>query len=185
MSKEVTIKKYSLTGVSRNKSLFAKLETEESDEIYSIFNGLEYLATKKVGDKITLNKSGNFYNIEIPDNFIKFLQSDKATTRIFINMFQNFSQSIINEQFGDRIDITEEEAIQRIKHADDEYEYVRNLVMNKITESDMKFDKEIFRQLNLKKASQTIDPMLEIERKIQRLLDGELKGYNIIPPQGE
>jgi len=177
------IEQLSLTGVSRNKTIFAKLKLETDDEIYGISNGWEYLATRVIGDDITLVKFGDSWRVLVPDAFVKFLSEENDLPKMnqlakcTNNIYKNFSSSIVSEVFGSQTKITLDEVRAIVKEANDTYEIVRDMVFDEVSSSNFKIDKEIIRQYSLKKSLQTIDPLLELEKKTDRVFNKYLKGY--------
>lgn len=147
--------------------------TKNSECIYiALKNQVAYLFFSGVGSKITLKKSKQYYNVEVPDSFTNIFEgyktSDNNTVKIFgawlNNAFNNCFNSIEFLKNGETVKITQDEANEKCREYLNGYTSLYGVVIESLSNSKIKglksigkiLEKEDSKASDVKEANQIV-----------------------------
>ena len=126
--------------------------TKESECIYiALRNQVSYLFFSEVGAKITLKKSKQYYNIEVPDSFTDIFEGYKTSSNNAVKIFGAWMNNAFNNCFnsleflknGEIVRISQEEANAKCREYMDGYTSLYGTVLESLKNSDVKALKSI------------------------------------------
>lgn len=147
--------------------------TKNSEAIYiALKNQVAYLFFSGVGSKITLKKSKQYYNVEVPDSFTNIFEgyktSDNNAVKTFgawmNNAFNNCFNSIEFLKNGETVKITQDEANEKCREYLNGYTSLYGVVIESLSNSKIKglksigkiLEKEDAKASDVKEANQIV-----------------------------
>lgn len=142
-----------LFSVSEQGNPLAKLWVDDSntdkdsDCIYiALKSQVAYLFFSEIGAKITLKKSKQYYNVEVPDSFKDIFEDYKTSTNTTVkiigawmnNAFNNFFNSMEFIKHGGVTKISQEEADAKCLEYMDGYTHLYNVALESLSKSKVK-----------------------------------------------
>lgn len=121
--------------------------TKNSEAIYiALKNQVAYLFFSGVGAKITLKKSKQYYNVEVPDSFTNLFEGYKVSDNPTIKMigamlnqaFNNCFNSIEFLKNGEVVKISQEEANEKCREYMNGYNSLYGVVLESLGNSKIK-----------------------------------------------
>lgn len=121
--------------------------TKNSEAIYiALKNQVAYLFFSGVGSKITLKKSKQYYNVEVPDSFTNLFEGYKVSDNPTIKMigamlnqaFNNCFNSIEFLKNGEVVKISQEEANEKCREYMNGYNSLYGVVLESLGNSKIK-----------------------------------------------
>ena len=121
--------------------------TKNSEAIYiELKNQVAYLFFSGVGSKITLKKSKQYYNVEVPDSFTNLFEGYKVSDNPTIKMigamlnqaFNNCFNSIEFLKNGEVVKISQEEANEKCREYMNGYNSLYGVVLESLGNSKIK-----------------------------------------------
>jgi len=158
-----------------NGMLIVQIEGGNPDG-YMLFNNLHHAQFLKVGHDIEVDPARKA--VIIPNNFNKFYQSTNG--KMAILSYNNLIEQIKNEKFGERIDIADFEAQQKIDEYILEELKIKDMILETYKKSDAKYAKALLKDSELPKTKQTYDLQKELQITSNRIMDKALKSYRIV-----
>lgn len=126
--------------------------TKNSESIYiALKNQVAYLFFLGVGSQITLKKSKQYYNVEVPDTFTSLFEGYKTSPDNTIKMIGTMMNSAFNNCFnsiefiknGETVKISQEEANEKCLEYMNGYTSLYNVALQSLTNSKVKALKSI------------------------------------------
>ena len=126
--------------------------TKNSEAIYiALKNQVAYFFFSGVGSKITLKKSKQYYNVEVPDNFTNLFEGYKVSDNPTIKMigamlnqaFNNCFNSIEFLKNGEVVKISQEEANEKCREYMNGYNSLYSVVLESLGNSKIKALKSV------------------------------------------
>lgn len=121
--------------------------TKNSESIYiALKNQVAYLFFSEVGTKITLKKSKQYYNVEVPDSFTDIFEGYKTSPNNAIKVFGAWMNNAFNNAFkslefiknGEVVKISQDEANAKCKEYMAGYTSLYGTVIESLKESNVK-----------------------------------------------
>lgn len=126
--------------------------TKNSESIYiALKNQVAYLFFSGVGSKITLKKSKQYYNVEVPDSFTNLFEGYKTSDNPSVKMIGSMLNQAFNNCFnsiefiknGEVIKVTQDEANAKCREYLNGYTSLYNVVIETLSNSKIKSLKSI------------------------------------------
>ena len=126
--------------------------TKNSESIYiALKNQVAYLFFLGVGSQITLKKSKQYYNVEVPDSFTALFEGYKTSQDGTVRMIGTMLNSAFNNCFnsiefiknGEVVKISQDEANQKCLEYMDGYTSLYGVALQSLTNSKVKALKSV------------------------------------------
>ena len=172
------IKEFGLD-ITSNNSLMLRLQLDSGNiEGYVLYKGLHYAPMLKVGREVEISPATK--SLVVPEKYDELFNSDckyGKTLRIFYHFF---IEQMVQLKHGQRTEITVDEVKNRAEDFVNEDCFIRDVVIEQLENSKSAHAKRIVKEMSLKKTSQTIDAMAEIDKIAGRFACRDLKNRFII-----
>lgn len=125
---------------------------KNSDCIYiALKSQVAYLFFSELGAKITLKKSKQYYNVEVPDSFKDIFENYKTSTNSTVkiigawmnNAFNNFFNSMEFVKNGKTVKISQDEADAKCLEYMEGYTHLYSVALESLTKSKVKAFKNV------------------------------------------
>lgn len=174
-----------LFDVSKNRNIMATIWLDGMDidlndgAIYTV-RGMHYLQLKEEGDSVTFKKDGSFYNVVVPKEFDAAFNADNVTGKVLRKGYRNFCKGMMNAKFGEQVEISDREIPSLTADFVKDEMFIKDCIVSSIMNDGSAYAKQIVKEMNTKKALQTMNPDDIIDNMARKFSATRLQNHIIV-----